>query len=74
MEEADSVADRVAIIDQGKITVIGTVAELKAKTGKNNASLEDAFIHFTGNRLDTVTKVISEIFAVPEKQSTGWVN
>ena len=53
MEEADSAADRVAIMNQGKIAVIGTPAELKSKTGKHNASLDDAFIYFTGNQLDT---------------------
>jgi ABC-2 type transport system ATP-binding protein len=53
MEEADLVADRVAIMNQGKIAVIGTVPELKAKTGKSDASLDDAFIYFTGNQLDT---------------------
>ncbi len=53
MEEADLVADRVAIMNQGKIAVIGTVAELKAKTGKPDASLDDAFIYFTGNQLET---------------------
>ena len=34
MEEADGVSDRVAIMNQGKIAIIGTVPELKAKTGK----------------------------------------
>jgi ABC-2 type transport system ATP-binding protein len=52
MEEADSVSDRVAIINQGKIAVIGTTTELKTQTGKENASLDDAFIYFIGNKLD----------------------
>lgn len=46
MEEADRVAQRIAIIDHGKIIALGTSAELKAKTGK--ASLEDAFLELTG--------------------------
>ncbi len=46
MEEADRVADRIAIIDHGKIISRGTSAELKQKTGKD--SLEDAFIELTG--------------------------
>jgi ABC-2 type transport system ATP-binding protein len=50
MEEADKVSDRVAIINEGKIMIIGTPEEIKAKTGKPNASLEDAFIFFTGNK------------------------
>ncbi|HVO28569.1 MAG TPA: ATP-binding cassette domain-containing protein [Candidatus Paceibacterota bacterium] len=51
MEEADGVSDQVAIMNQGKIAVIGSVAELKAKTGKPNATLEDAFIFFSGNTM-----------------------
>ncbi|MFH0869653.1 MAG: ATP-binding cassette domain-containing protein [archaeon] len=46
MEEAERVADRVAIIDHGKIIVQGTPDELKKKARKN--SLEDAFISLTG--------------------------
>lgn len=52
MEEADGVSDRVAIMNQGKVAVIGTVPELKQKTGKPNAGLEDAFIFFTGNKME----------------------
>jgi ABC-2 type transport system ATP-binding protein len=52
MEEADDVSDRVAIMDSGKIAIIGTASELKAKTGLENATLEDAFIYFTNNNLD----------------------
>lgn len=51
MEEADGVSDRVAIMNQGKIAAMGTVPELKEKTGKKDASLEDAFIFFTGNAI-----------------------
>jgi len=47
MEEADRVAERVAIIDQGKIIGDGTPSELKAKT--QTASLEDAFLNLTGH-------------------------
>ena len=52
MEEADSVSDRIAIMNQGKIAVIGTSAELKSKAGAPGASLEDAFIFFTGSQLE----------------------
>ncbi len=47
MEEADRIAQRIAIIDHGKIIAIGTSAELKAQTGTQ--SLEDAFLKLTGN-------------------------
>ncbi|MGH7441395.1 MAG: ATP-binding cassette domain-containing protein, partial [bacterium] len=47
MEEADKAADRVAIIDHGKILVQDSPAGLKAST--NKASLEEAFIELTGH-------------------------
>jgi ABC-2 type transport system ATP-binding protein len=49
IEEAEKVADRVVIIDQGKILAQGTPDELKARTNKNN--LEDAFIELTGRQI-----------------------
>ena len=55
MSEADEVSDRVAIMHGGRIAVMGTSDELKNKTGKNDATLEDAFIFFTGNKLEEST-------------------
>jgi ABC-2 type transport system ATP-binding protein len=49
MEEADKNADRVAIIDNGKIIAMGTPAELKANT--KTATLEDAFLSLTGKAI-----------------------
>jgi len=40
MEEADRLCDRIAIIDQGKIVVIGTSGELKASVGGQSVVLE----------------------------------
>ncbi len=51
MEEAEAVCDKVAIMNNGKIAAIGTVSELKEKTGRKSATLEDVFIFFTGNHL-----------------------
>lgn len=51
MEEAEEVADRVAIMHKGKISAMGTVIELIKQTNKKNATLEDAFIHFTGSTI-----------------------
>jgi ABC-2 type transport system ATP-binding protein len=51
MEEADQVSQRVAIINAGAISIVGSSTELKEKTGEPNATLEDAFIFFTGSQL-----------------------
>jgi len=48
MEEADEVSDRLAIMNLGKLAVVGTAAELKEKTNKPDANLDEAFIFFTG--------------------------
>ena len=47
MEEAARIAQRIAIIDHGKIVAAGSAKELIAQTGTN--SLEDAFLELTGN-------------------------
>ncbi len=47
MEEAQKIAQRIAIIDFGKIIAIGTADELMKKT--NTKSLEDAFLKMTGH-------------------------
>jgi ABC-2 type transport system ATP-binding protein len=53
MEEAEAVCGRLAIMHRGRIAVIGTPRELKAAVGRKSASLDDAFIHFTGNQMDS---------------------
>ena len=49
MEEADKNAERVAIIDHGKIIASGTGEELKKQTGTQ--TLEDAFLKLTGDTI-----------------------
>ncbi len=49
MEEADRVAEQVAVIDHGKIIAQGTPKELKTKT--KTTSLEDAFLNLTGRQI-----------------------
>ncbi len=49
MEEAERVAQRIAIIDHGKIVAQGSAAELKERTGAE--SLEQAFLALTGTTI-----------------------
>ncbi len=49
MEEAEKIADRIAIVDRGSIITVGTVEELKQQTG--TTSLEDAFLKLTGSEI-----------------------
>jgi len=49
MAEAEKIADKIAIIDHGKIIITGTLEELKNKTQKD--TLEDAFLALTGKKL-----------------------
>jgi len=46
MDEAERVAQRIAVIDHGKIVALGSPTELKEKT--NTGSLEEAFLALTG--------------------------
>jgi ABC-2 type transport system ATP-binding protein len=49
MEEADRIADEIAIVDGGRIVARGTPQSLRAAT--NSASLEAAFIALTGHAI-----------------------
>ncbi|MGD0752867.1 MAG: ATP-binding cassette domain-containing protein [Anaerolineales bacterium] len=53
MEEADSICNRLAIMHLGKVAAIGSPAELKASIGKTNATLDDVFIYYSGNVIET---------------------
>jgi ABC-2 type transport system ATP-binding protein len=49
MEEAERVADEIAVIDHGRIVAEGSAAALIERTGKR--SLEEAFIALTGHSI-----------------------
>ena len=49
MEEAERMAERIAIIDHGKIVASGTAKSLRDQTGAE--SLEDAFLALTGKTI-----------------------
>jgi ABC-2 type transport system ATP-binding protein len=51
LEEAESLCDRVAILYQGRISIIGAPSELKAGLGPG-ATLEDVFARYTGAEND----------------------
>ncbi|MBD2615250.1 ATP-binding cassette domain-containing protein [Nostoc punctiforme FACHB-252] len=51
LEEADNLCDRVVIMQQGEVVTTGAPSDLKASLGKANATLDDVFIHYTGNQL-----------------------
>ncbi|MEX1995566.1 MAG: ATP-binding cassette domain-containing protein [Candidatus Saccharimonadales bacterium] len=55
LDEAEEVAQRIAIIDHGKIVASGTVAELAKQTGTNN--LEQAYLKLTGDTVRDETSL-----------------
>jgi ABC-2 type transport system ATP-binding protein len=59
MDEADRVAQRIAIIDHGKIVTLGSPQELKQQTATE--SLEEAFLALTGSTIrDETANVASD--------------
>jgi ABC-2 type transport system ATP-binding protein len=53
MEEADRLCTRVAIMHHGKLVALGTPTDLKASIGNEGATLEDVFVHYAGDRLES---------------------
>lgn len=49
---AEEVADRLAIIHQGKILTIGTLDEIRALTGRSEEGLEEMFLQLTAGFTD----------------------
>jgi ABC-2 type transport system ATP-binding protein len=49
LAEAEAIADRIAIIDHGKIVALGNAEELKEQT--NTESLEEAYLELTGKHV-----------------------
>ena len=47
LDIAERLAERISIIQQGRIVAEGTLEELRAKTGSAGASLEDVFLNLT---------------------------
>ncbi|HEX2951664.1 MAG TPA: ATP-binding cassette domain-containing protein [Armatimonadota bacterium] len=53
MEEADELCQRVAIMHRGTVQVIGAPAELKASLGNADATLDDVFMQYAGDTLES---------------------
>lgn len=51
LDEADALCHRVAIMHQGNVITTGSPADLKASLNKSDATLDDVFIHYTGDQL-----------------------
>jgi ABC-2 type transport system ATP-binding protein len=52
MEEADKLCSRVAIMNLGKLAVIGAPADLKASLKGDSVTLDDVFTCYTGGSLE----------------------
>lgn len=53
MEEAEELCTRIAIMNRGKIVALDTADALKSQVDIEEATLEDAFAHFTGNSIES---------------------
>ncbi|MGI4788929.1 MAG: ATP-binding cassette domain-containing protein [Janthinobacterium lividum] len=52
LEEAQSHCDRIAIMEGGKMTALGTCQELEASLGSGSHTLDEVFVHYAGSALD----------------------
>jgi ABC-2 type transport system ATP-binding protein len=55
LEVAERMADRIGIIQHGRLLAEGTLDELRVRTGESGATLEDVFLDLTGERVDLET-------------------
>jgi len=53
MEEADSLCSRIGIMHRGEITAIGTPGELKATVDGEDPDLNDVFVYYAGDALES---------------------
>jgi len=61
LEIAESMCDRVAIINQGKIVALGTMDELRLHSKQKDQSLEGIFLELTGgSEYDEVLKYLED--------------
>jgi ABC-2 type transport system ATP-binding protein len=55
LEEADVLADRIAVVDGGRVIAEGTAAELKSRAGAE--TLDDVFLTLTERTADALDAV-----------------
>ncbi|MEP9382483.1 ABC transporter ATP-binding protein [Nocardioides cheoyonin] len=55
LDEADELADRVGVLDGGRLVAEGTPAELKRRVPGGAASLDDVFLTLTGHTTEDTT-------------------
>ena len=48
LEVAERLADRIGIIQSGRLRAEGTLAELRARAGDRDGTLEDVFLQLVG--------------------------
>jgi ABC-2 type transport system ATP-binding protein len=53
MEEADSLCTRIGIMHRGVLVVVGKPEELKANVGGTSPTLDDVFVHYAGDALES---------------------
>jgi ABC-2 type transport system ATP-binding protein len=53
MEEADSLCSRVGIMHHGDIVALDTPAHLKETVGGAETTLNDVFVHYAGDTLES---------------------
>lgn len=66
MEEADQLADKITVIDEGKVIAEGTAEELKQKIGKERLEIVIA----KNNSIDEARKLLRDDVVVDEKKRT----
>ncbi|MGE0352730.1 MAG: ABC transporter ATP-binding protein [Gemmatimonadales bacterium] len=60
LEVAETMCDRIAIIQNGRIAADGTMEELRAQTASDGMSLEDLFLKITGGTPDLDVGMVLE--------------
>ena len=73
LDEADQLADRIVVIDGGKVIAEGTAAELKSKVGNDRLELTfadqktlDYVVKLLGGNVDTNEKELSATIAIKD--------